>query len=659
MLQIVCLNSHNYLGRGAEYVAILHDMVKRNLPEGFPGKFVCFTDDDADYGPEIEKRPLPHSGLRGWFNKLALFKAGLFPDDDRILFLDLDTCITGPLDQIAAYDGEFAILRDFYRPHGLGSAIVSWKSSFGHKIWTRYVAEGFPEPAGGDQAFIEDCFAEWGFEPDRWQEVFPGDFVSYKLHARYGIPKGAKVVVFHGLPRPHECKDWVPYVWKIGGGTTAELVTTANVSRETILGNIRSAVARKGAKWLKMGEAHDGTALVCAGGPSLKDELGSVRAHQDAGAKVYSVNNSAQFLLSNGILVDAQVILDARLQNLQFVSLEVPECLFASQCHPLVLSLAEPNLTLWHPLIDGIFDVTGEGDGLPYIGGCTTAGLSAVVLAYVQGFRKIHLYGFDSCYQGDENHAYKQPLNDGERIVEVIVGGKSFRCAPWMATQADDFRQLAPELIALGCELYVHGTGLIPTLAETMESGEVAGAEIRAQEILRHVNGNSHPIGAEVGVFAGDLSKRLLGKSPRLKLYMVDSWGANQSPEFVATGDFHSTLTQEAQDLCCEVAKAVTSFAGDRAVVLRKRSLEAAKDVPDGSLDFAFIDADHSYEGCRDDIRAWFPKVKSGGFISGHDYENNQHAFGPMVKRAVDEFVAANNLTLDLGENWTWFAVKP
>jgi hypothetical protein len=462
------------------------------------------------------------------------------------------------------------------------------------------------------------------------------------------------------LPRPHEEENWVTHVWRIGGGTTAELVTTANVSRETIMANVRSACAREGVKWLRMAEAHDGEAIVCAGGPSLANELGSVRAHMREGYKLYAVNNTAKFLLEKGIVPDAQVIIDARPENLSFVHLMVDESLFASQCDPAVLEAAGTTLVCWHPLIDCIFEVTGEGDGLPYIGGCTTAGLSAVVLAYVQGFRKVHMYGFDSCYRGDENHAYPQPLNDGERIVECIVDGVAYKCAPWMATQADDFRQLAPELIALGCELYVHGSGLIPALAEAMgKSTKIADAEVRALEILKRVNGTANPVGAEIGVFVGDLSKRLLGKSPRLKLCMVDSWGANTAPEFVASGDFHSTMTQEEQDLSYEITKAVTSFAGNRATVIRKRSVEAAKDIPDNSLDFAFIDADHSYEGCRDDIKAWFPKVKPGGLLCGHDYENNQHAFGPMVKQAVDEFIAEKRLLLDLGENWTWFAVKP
>ena len=60
----------------ARYVNILADSVRRNLPAGFEGKFVCFTDDPIGIDNSIECRPLP-GGMVGWWNKLYLFS----PDD--------------------------------------------------------------------------------------------------------------------------------------------------------------------------------------------------------------------------------------------------------------------------------------------------------------------------------------------------------------------------------------------------------------------------------------------------------------------------------------------------------------------------------------------------------------------------------------------------
>ena len=81
MLHIVCLKAGTKYG--PEYVNILYDMVSRNLPEGFDGDFTCFTDDISGLSPSIATRPLPHPGLNGWWNKIALFKPGLFPEIGR------------------------------------------------------------------------------------------------------------------------------------------------------------------------------------------------------------------------------------------------------------------------------------------------------------------------------------------------------------------------------------------------------------------------------------------------------------------------------------------------------------------------------------------------------------------------------------------------
>ena len=98
-------------------------------------------------------------------------------------------------------------------------------------------------------------------------------------------------------------------------------------------------------------------------------------------------------------------------------------------------------------------------------------------------------------------------------------------------------------------------------------------------------------------------------------------------------------------------------FAKERTNIFRMRSSEAAG-MAKALYDFVFLDADHSYEGCAADLAAWAPKVRPGGYICGHDYENTDFPkFG--VTQAVDEFVAERGLTLELGANFTWFARLP
>lgn len=285
------------------------------------------------------------------------------------------------------------------------------------------------------------------------------------------IPSGAKIIEFAGKTKPWDVKTgWVPRVWKIGGGTPAEFVHATNVSHETIVENIRAAMWRDVA-WLDMGPVHSGVALICAGGPSLADELLSIRANKSNGAVIYAANNTLRFLAGHGIEADAHVVCDARLGNLAFLpDPESPvERVYASQCDPAVLDAAGSNLTLWHPFWDGVLEVTGDPDNVCHVGGGTTAGLKAVAIAYARGYRKIHLYGFDSSYRGDENHAYPQPMNDGERIVDVTLeDDRAFKAAPWMVVQVEDFKLLAQELGGAGCELFVHGDGLLPAVADLL-----------------------------------------------------------------------------------------------------------------------------------------------------------------------------------------------
>jgi len=73
------------------------------------------------------------------------------------------------------------------------------------------------------------------------------------------------------------------------------------------------------------------------------------------------------------------------------------------------------------------------------------------------------------------------------------------------------------------------------------------------------------------------------------------------------------------------------------------RSPRAAEFVPDASLDFVFIDANHSYEAVKADIEGWEPKIKKGGWIGGHDYNSRTD---PGVPEAVNEKYPKTRLRL-------------
>lgn len=209
MLNVVCVQTGNYLGRGVDYVHNLRDMVRRNLT--LPHRFCVLTDDAASNYPGMRVMPAQH---KGWWEKLRIFKRGLFTE--RVLFLDLDTIIVGNIDHIASYTGHFATLHDFWRERGLGPAVMLFDPAWADFIYGEWAAERFPKgDPRGDQGWIENLHqGRMRKDVDILQEMHPGEFFSYKTSCLHGIPDGARVVCFHGKPRPHEVGGWVKDYWK-------------------------------------------------------------------------------------------------------------------------------------------------------------------------------------------------------------------------------------------------------------------------------------------------------------------------------------------------------------------------------------------------------------------------------------------------------------
>lgn len=132
----------------------------------------------------------------------------------------------------------------------------------------------------------------------------------------------------------------------------------------------------------------------------------------------------------------------------------------------------------------------------------------------------------------------------------------------------------------------------------------------------------------EVGVWKGDNAAMILGSAnPRL-LFLVDIWRFQaDSTNNCMTGTDDATIRQ--------VYRSVVDrfYDDDRVVVMRLDSLSASSVFADGSIDMVYIDACHLEEAVFADLAAWFPKVRPGGLLCGHDW--NLH---PGVRAAVDRF---------------------
>ena len=151
--------------------------------------------------------------------------------------------------------------------------------------------------------------------------------------------------------------------------------------------------------------------------------------------------------------------------------------------------------------------------------------------------------------------------------------------------------------------------------------------------------------GAEIGTADGRFAAAILGALPTLKLTSVDYW-----PEGYLT--WRGTRWPKEQQIRnrASFVEVLFKFEG-RLDLIEKPSIEAAADIPDCSLDFVFIDAGHTCEECAADIEAWRPKVRTKGFITGHDY--NRERF-PGVVQAVDEAFP----TIQLSEDDVWMVRK-
>ena len=144
-------------------------------------------------------------------------------------------------------------------------------------------------------------------------------------------------------------------------------------------------------------------------------------------------------------------------------------------------------------------------------------------------------------------------------------------------------------------------------------------------------------IGVEIGTYKGKNAKIILDNINIKRLYCVDPWIDN---EFKPNGE---KIYQEAKARL-ESYKNVT--------LIRKTSDDAIKDIPN-NLDFGYFDGNHTYKQVKKNLINYYPKIKKGGIIGGHDF----YASEMGVVQAVIEFALEHNLTL-YGDIFDWWFVK-
>lgn len=129
----------------------------------------------------------------------------------------------------------------------------------------------------------------------------------------------------------------------------------------------------------------------------------------------------------------------------------------------------------------------------------------------------------------------------------------------------------------------------------------------RAEWLVSVINERGYTSGIELGVKAGATLEHLLENCPSLKMYGVDLWNVTPGYEDWDHVDNKS------------LAQSVQKRFGDRLSLIEDCTWDSADMFPDKYLDFVFVDGDHRTESVLKDLKAWLPKIKKGGMISGHD----------------------------------------
>jgi predicted O-methyltransferase YrrM len=160
-------------------------------------------------------------------------------------------------------------------------------------------------------------------------------------------------------------------------------------------------------------------------------------------------------------------------------------------------------------------------------------------------------------------------------------------------------------------------------------------------------------IGAEIGVSHGDFSKNILEVRKNIKLYCIDTWETNYQLITPSTA-WDTTVVQ------------LSKYKSSNYELVKGKSPEISNQYADNYFDFVYIDADHLYEPVLADVEAWYPKVKSGGILFGHDYSLPWDG----VIKAVDYFCKKNNYQVGLihskgyvdgdqdGNSNSWYIIK-
>ena len=159
-------------------------------------------------------------------------------------------------------------------------------------------------------------------------------------------------------------------------------------------------------------------------------------------------------------------------------------------------------------------------------------------------------------------------------------------------------------------------------------------------------------VGAEIGIFKGKMTFEMLKRLPSITMYYaIDPWLWYPDYKISVKTENQKRWNQKVMDRNYNFFMNEMKDKGfqKKIKVLKMKGENASKSIPDGSLDWIFIDGNHGYEYVKKDCMLYIPKIKKGGLMSGHDYGLSTG----QVDRAVNDVFGKDKV--NTGSNRTWW----
>lgn len=243
----------------------------------------------------------------------------------------------------------------------------------------------------------------------------------------------------------------------------AKIVPICNIKDEVLRANIQASFA-----WPQFQSGGEtGSVVICAAGPSLLDEMPTIKALYNAGVHVCAVKGVADILIENGIIPKYAVFMDGQEDQMRFVQNPHPdiEYLVSGSCRPEFFNaLKGYKVTCWQGQEKDLMP-----PGTCYVTGGSFTGLRTIQLMRAKGYTVQHLFGFDCSARDDgTTHAYAAgPRN----LLKAWLLFREFMTTRTMVCQHQQFLDWYCTEELEGVTLFMYGDGMLQHAVNALQAG--------------------------------------------------------------------------------------------------------------------------------------------------------------------------------------------